>query len=189
MIKNNVKENLFDDEENIYVGLSDLVNLRESAELREAANAFESYLVNYAQVAHMPQSVLSDICRLSVEAAHRGMEFCFMKGFELGCRVMRSALEGELEADDCAETDENCGLEGCAAMGEDCLADDLALDDLPVDVTDKNRIAGLSAELMAQAEQYAVELGIQAYLEFTRTLTPEMRVGLEGHKDNGVPET
>ena len=62
-----------------------------------------------------------------------------------------------------------------------------ALDDLPVDVTDK--IAGLSAELMAQAEQYAVELGIQAYLEFTRTLTPEMRVGLEGHKDNGVPET
>lgn len=40
MIKNNVKENLFDDEENIYVGLSDLVNLRESAELREAANAW-----------------------------------------------------------------------------------------------------------------------------------------------------
>lgn len=125
MIKNNVKENLFDDEENIYVGPSDLVNLRESAELREAANAFESYLVNYAQVAHMPQSVLSDICRLSVEAAHRGMEFCFMKGFELGCRVMRSALKGELEADDCAETDEDYGLEGCAAKEEDCLADDL----------------------------------------------------------------
>ena len=54
-------------------------------------------------------------------------------------------------------------------------------------MTDKNRIARLSAELMAQAEQYAVELGIQAYLEFTRTLTPEMRVGLEGHKDNGMP--
>lgn len=61
--------------------------------------------------------------------------------------------------------------------------------DLPVDKADKNRIARLSAELMAQAEQYAVELGIQAYLEFTRTLTPEMRVGLEGHKDNEVPET
>ena len=64
-----------------------------------------------------------------------------------------------------------------------------ALENLPVDEADKNRIARLSAELMAQAEQYAVELGIQAYLEFTRTLTPEMRVGLEGHKDNGVPET
>ena len=64
-----------------------------------------------------------------------------------------------------------------------------ALDDLPVDVTDKNRIAGLSAELMAQAEQYAVELGIQAYLEFTRTLSPEVNAELEGHKDNEVPET
>ena len=125
MVENNVKENLFDDEEDIYVNLNDLVNLRESAELREAANAFESYLVNYAQVAHMPQSVLSDICHLSVQAARKGMEFCFMKGFEMGCGVMRSALEGELEADDCAETDEDYGLEGCVTMEEDCLADDL----------------------------------------------------------------
>ena len=44
-----------------------------------------------------------------------------------------------------------------------------ALDDLPVDVADKNRIAGLSAELMAQTEQYAVVLGIQAYRDFNRT--------------------
>ena len=64
-----------------------------------------------------------------------------------------------------------------------------ALGDLPVDVTDKNRIAGLSAELMAQAEQYAVGLGVQAYLEFTRTLSPEMNAELERHKDNEVPET
>ena len=64
-----------------------------------------------------------------------------------------------------------------------------ALENLPVDEADKNRIARLSAVLMAQAEQYAVELGIQAYLEFTRTLTPEMRVGLEEHKDIEVPET
>ena len=64
-----------------------------------------------------------------------------------------------------------------------------ALGDLPVDEADQNRIARLSAELMAQAEQYAVELGIQAYLEFTRTLSPEMNAELEGHKDNGVPET
>lgn len=35
-----------------------------------------------------------------------------------------------------------------------------ALGDLPVDEADQNRIARLSAELMAQAEQYAVELGI-----------------------------
>lgn len=125
MVENNVKENLLDVEEELYVNLNDLVDLRESAELKEAADAFERYLEDYALATGMPQSVLSDICRLSVEAAHRGMEFCFMKGFELGCRVMRSALEGELEADDYAKTDEDYGLEGCAAMEEDCLADDL----------------------------------------------------------------
>lgn len=62
-----------------------------------------------------------------------------------------------------------------------------ALEDLPVDEADKNRIARLSAELMAQAEQYAVELGIQAYLEFTRTLTPEMSVEPWLNKD-GAPQ-
>ena len=41
-----------------------------------------------------------------------------------------------------------------------------------LDEADKNRIAGLSAELMAQAEQYAVVLGIQAYRDFNRTSTP-----------------
>lgn len=64
-----------------------------------------------------------------------------------------------------------------------------ALEDLPVDEADKNRIARLSAELMAQAEQYAVELWVQAYLEFAGSLTPEMNIELERHKDNEVPET
>ena len=94
MVENNVKENLLDDEEELYVNLNDLVDLRESAELKEAA--FERYLEDYALATGMPQSVLSDICHLSVQAAHRGMEFCFMKGFELGARVMRSALEEEM---------------------------------------------------------------------------------------------
>ena len=79
--------------------------------------------------------------------------------------------------------------ERCEPLVKAADALEKALDDLPVDVADENRIAGLSAELMAQAEQYAVELGIQAYLEFTRTLSPEMNAELEGHKDNEVPET
>ena len=70
-----------------------------------------------------------------------------------------------------------------------CEALEKALEDLPVDEADKNRIARLSAELMAQAEQYAVELGVQAYLEFARSLTPEMSIERERHKDNEVPET
>lgn len=39
MVENNVKENLLDDEEEIYVNLNDLVNLRGSVELKEAADA------------------------------------------------------------------------------------------------------------------------------------------------------
>lgn len=96
MVENNVKENLLDDEEELYVNLNDLVNLRESAEFKEAADAFERYLEDYALATGMPQSVLSDICHLSVQAARKGMEFCFMKGFEMGVRVMKSALEDEM---------------------------------------------------------------------------------------------
>ncbi len=96
MVENNVKENLIDDEEELYVNLNDLVNLRESAELKEAADAFERYLEDYALATGMPQSILSDICHLSVQVARRGMEFCFMKGFEMGARVMKSTLEEEM---------------------------------------------------------------------------------------------
>ena len=66
MVENNVKENLLDGEEEIYMNLNDLVNLRESAELKEAADAFECYLEDYALATGMPQSVLSDICHLSL---------------------------------------------------------------------------------------------------------------------------
>ena len=96
MVEYNVKENLIDDEEELYVNLNDLVDLRESAELKEAADAFERYLEDYALATGMPQNVLSHICHLSAQVAHRGMEFCFMKGFEMGARVMKSALEEEM---------------------------------------------------------------------------------------------
>ena len=76
MVENNVKENLIDDEEELYVNLNDLVNLRESAELREAANAFESYLVNYAQVAtwrimRWQQECRRASCRISAICLYR----------------------------------------------------------------------------------------------------------------------
>ena len=96
MVENNVKENLIDNEEEIYMNLNDLVDFRESAELKEAADAFERYLEDYALATGMPQSILSDICHLSVQVARRGMEFCFMKGFEMGARVMKSAMEEEM---------------------------------------------------------------------------------------------
>mgnify|MGYP005889836675 CR=1 FL=1 len=75
MVENNVKENLIDDEEELYVNLNDLVNLRESAELKEAADAFENYLVDYARVTHMPQSVLSFVHFIGTIERKRSAQF------------------------------------------------------------------------------------------------------------------
>ena len=204
MLENRMRKDEFDDEGELYLNLNDLIDLRESAEFKEASDAFEYYLENYAVATRMQQSVLTDICHLAARATRKAMEYCFTKGFEIGSNVMKSAQEEkatEAEKPDIADIlDVSLGDEGylsipretrelCAPLVKAADALERALGDLPVDEADKNRIARLSAELMAQAEQYAVELGIQAYLEFTRTLSPEMNAELEGYKDNEVPET
>ena len=48
-----------------------------------------------------------------------------------------------------------------------------ALNDLPVNTVDKNAIAMLAADLMAQAEQEGVKNGVEAYTDFTHDMTPE----------------
>lgn len=96
MLENNVCKNEFDDEEEIYLNLNNLVDLRESAEFKEASDSFEHYLDDYARVTRMPQSVLSDICHLAADATREAMKFCFMKGFEMGGNVMRSVLEEDV---------------------------------------------------------------------------------------------
>lgn len=48
-----------------------------------------------------------------------------------------------------------------------------ALNDLPVSTVDKNTIALLAADLMAQAEQEGVKNGVEAYTDFTHDMTPE----------------
>ncbi len=48
-----------------------------------------------------------------------------------------------------------------------------ALNDLPVSTVDKNTIALLAADLMAQAEQEGVKNGVEAYTNFTHDMTPE----------------
>lgn len=47
-----------------------------------------------------------------------------------------------------------------------------ALNDLPVSTVDKNAIAMLAADLMAQAEQEGVRNGVEAYTDFTHDMTP-----------------
>ena len=95
MIENNVCKDELDDEEEIYVNLNDFVDLRESVEFKEASDAFEHYLEDYARTTRMPQSVLTDICHLAAQATRKAMEFCFMKGFELGGNVVRKVMEDD----------------------------------------------------------------------------------------------
>lgn len=54
-----------------------------------------------------------------------------------------------------------------------------ALNDLPVSTVDKNAIAMLAADLMAQAEQEGVRNGVEAYTDFTHDMTPEKFAELE----------
>ena len=54
-----------------------------------------------------------------------------------------------------------------------------ALNDLPVSTVDKNAIAMLAADLMAQEEQDGVRNGVEAYTDFTHDMTPEKFAELE----------
>ena len=54
-----------------------------------------------------------------------------------------------------------------------------ALNDLPVSTVDKNAIAMLAADLVAQAEQEGVRNGVEAYTDFTHDMTSEKFAELE----------
>lgn len=63
-----------------------------------------------------------------------------------------------------------------------------ALNDLPVSTVDKNTIALLAADLMAQAEQEGVKNGVEAYTDFTHDMTPEKFTELvKSVKDDSMP--
>ena len=63
-----------------------------------------------------------------------------------------------------------------------------ALNDLPVSTVDKNAIAMLAADLMAQAEQEGVKNGVDAYTDFTHDMTPEKFAELvKSVKDDSMP--
>lgn len=48
----------------------DFSGLKEYQPFMDASNAFESYLEAYAAAAHIPQSVVSDICQLAADSYH-----------------------------------------------------------------------------------------------------------------------
>lgn len=83
-------------DEEILVKLNDLVDIRESPEFKEASDAFERYMEDYARKTHMTQKVLSEMCGLAADATNEAMKFCFLKGFEMGAAIAKDCLEEEM---------------------------------------------------------------------------------------------
>lgn len=90
----------YSDDEEIWVDLNDLVDIRESQEFMEASKTFDHYMEEYARKTHMTQEVLSEIGGLAAQATKKAMKFCFLRGFEMGARIMKSFLEEEKENQD-----------------------------------------------------------------------------------------
>lgn len=95
---NDLKE--YSDDEEIWVDLNDLVDIRESEEVKAAADAFDRCMEEYARKTHMTQEELSEICELAAQATKRAMEVCFLKGFEMGVKITKGFLEEEKENQD-----------------------------------------------------------------------------------------
>ena len=53
------------------------------------------------------------------------------------------------------------------------------LNRLPINATEKSTVVQMATELMLQAEQNAVKLGVDAYCDFLKVLTPEMIAELD----------
>ncbi len=58
----------------------DFSGLKEYQPFMDAPNAFESYLEAYAAAAHIPQSVVSDICQLAANATTAAMRYAYESG-------------------------------------------------------------------------------------------------------------
>lgn len=94
----------YSDDEGIRVNLNDLVDIRESQEFMEASKSFDHYMEECARKTQMTQEVLSEIVGLAAQATKRAMEFCFLRGFEMGNRIMKSFLEEKKENQDLPNT-------------------------------------------------------------------------------------
>lgn len=61
----------------------------------------------------------------------------------------------------------------CEPLANAAVALVKQLNRLPISATEKSTVVQLATELMLQAEQNAVKLGVEAYCDFLKVLTPE----------------
>ena len=90
----------YTDNEEIWVDLNDLVDISQSQDFMEASNAFDHYMEEYAKKVHMTQEAKTEICQLAAHATKKAMEFCFLRGFEMGARIAKSCMEEDRELQD-----------------------------------------------------------------------------------------
>lgn len=67
----------------------------------------------------------------------------------------------------------------CEPLANAAVALVKQLNRLPISATEKSTVVQLATELMLQAEQNAVKLGVEAYCDFLKVLTPEMIAELD----------
>lgn len=67
----------------------DFSGLRENAAFVDASAKFEAYLEANAAALHVPQTVVTDICRLAADAITAAMHFAYEEGLSDGAELVR----------------------------------------------------------------------------------------------------
>lgn len=163
---------------------------------------FCAYLDAYQSSLSIPDTVVDDLNTLAAEIGKAAMGYGYIEGTKDAGKAFVSMMQARTQMDKIdqpAPSVAPCSVDILGiSLGEEGLliiprevrmqceplvnaANALmnALNDLPVSTVDKNTIALLAADLMAQAEQEGVKNGVEAYTDFTHDMTPEKLAELE----------
>lgn len=166
----------------------------------EAIVNFVTFLNNTQTVFNMPDDVTDEMNRRASEVGRNALIYGFSEGYEAG--ILESApADGKTATKPCSVDilGISLGEEGlliiprevrtqCEPLVNATNALTNALNGLPISTVDKNTIAMLAANLMAQAEQEGVKNGVEAYTDFTHDMTPEKFAELEASvKGDSMP--
>lgn len=144
---------------------------------------FCAYLGAYQSSLSIPDTVVDDLNTLAAEIGKAAMDYGYIEGTKDAGKALVAMMQGRT-ADPCSVDilDVSLGEEGlliiprgvrmqCEPLVNAANALMEALNDLPISIGNKNAIAMLAADLMAQAEQEGVKNGVDAYTDFTRNMT------------------
>lgn len=172
---------------------------------------FCAYLDAYQSSLSIPATVVDDLNTLAAEIGKAAMGYGYIEGTKDAGKAFVSMMQARTQMDKIdqpAPSVAPCSVDILGiSLGEEGLliiprevrmqceplvnaANALmnALNDLPVSTVDKNAIAMLAADLMAQAEQEGVKNGVEAYTDFTHDMTPEKFAELvKSVKDDSMP--